>query len=325
MSHPAAWPPSASLNNLRLRADIIDQIRAFFRERHIWEVETPAMSQATVTDIHLHPFQTELVAPQQKSGISLYLMTSPEYHMKRLLAMGSGSIYQLGRCFRNEELGRYHNPEFTLLEWYRVGFTMMDLIQEMDDLLQMVLGCAAAERFSYQDAFMRCLQIDPLTATKADLMPAAEKLGVADFIEQETDFDTMLQLLFALGVEPKIGQDRPAIVYHFPASQASLAKLDDKDPRVAKRFEVYHQGIELANGFEELTDAKEQRHRFMQDNEKRALAGLPIQPIDEHLLAALEHGLPDCSGVALGIDRLVMLALKATQIQDVIAFTTERA
>ena len=244
--------------------------------------------------------------------------------MKRLLAAGSGPIYQMNRSFRNEEAGRHHNPEFTMLEWYRPHYDMYRLINEVDDLLQQILECGEAESLSYQQAFLRCLNIDPLTAEKEALVAVAATLGVGDLAAAEDDRDTLLQLLFMLGVEPKIGQERPAFVYHFPASQASLAEISTEDHRVAERFEVYYRGIELANGFRELTDAREQRLRFEQDNRRRAEKGLPEQPIDQLLLAALEHGLPDCSGVALGVDRLIMLALKAESLNDVIAFPVDR-
>lgn len=245
--------------------------------------------------------------------------------MKRLLAAGSGPIYQLCRSFRNEESGRYHNPEFTMLEWYRPHYDMYRLMNEVDDLLQQVLECESAETLSYQQAFIRHLDVDPLSADKTQLREVAAKLDLSNVADNEEDRDTLLQLLFAFGVEPHIGKERPVFVYHFPASQASLAQISTEDHRVAERFEVYYRGVELANGFHELTDAAEQRQRFEQDNRKRAAAGLPQQPIDEHLLAALEHGMPDSSGVALGVDRLIMLALSAERLSEVIAFSVDRA
>jgi len=283
------------------------------------------MSQATVTDVHLVPFDTQYVGPGAADGLKLYLMTSPEYHMKRLLAAGSGPIYQLGRSFRNEESGRHHNPEFTMLEWYRPHYDMYRLMNEVDDLLQQVLECESAEMLTYQQAFQRHLDVDPLSADKAQLREVAETLGVGDVAHQEEDRDTLLQLLFAVGVEVNIGRDKPAFVYHFPATQASLAEISTEDHRVAERFEVYFKGIELANGFRELTDSAEQRQRFEQDNRKRAARGLPVQPIDENLLDALTAGIPDCAGVALGVDRLIMLALKAESISEVMAFTVDRS
>ncbi|EGQ7892219.1 elongation factor P--(R)-beta-lysine ligase [Vibrio parahaemolyticus] len=314
------WQPTASIEQLRQRATLIAAIRQFFAERQVMEVDTPAMSHATVTDIHLHTFQTEFVGPGYADGSKLFFMTSPEFHMKRLLAAGSGCIYQINKAFRNEENGRYHNPEFTMLEWYRVGFDHHKLMDEMDDLLQLVLKCGAAQRMTYQQAFIDVLGVCPLEGSMTELKEAASKLGLSDIAEPEEDRDTLLQLLFSVGVENKIGQDVPAFVYDFPASQAALAKINPQDHRVADRFEVYFKGIELANGFHELDNPKEQLARFEQDNAKRIEMGLKPQPIDYHLISALEAGLPDCAGVALGIDRLIMLALGCDHIDQVTAF-----
>ncbi|EMF8901689.1 elongation factor P lysine(34) lysyltransferase [Vibrio parahaemolyticus] len=314
------WQPTASIEQLRQRATLIAAIRQFFAERQVMEVDTPAMSHATVTDIHLHTFQTEFVGPGYADGSNLFFMTSPEFHMKRLLAAGSGCIYQINKAFRNEENGRYHNPEFTMLEWYRVGFDHHKLMDEMDDLLQLVLKCGAAQRMTYQQAFIDVLGVCPLEGSMMELKAAASKLGLSDIAEPEEDRDTLLQLLFSVGVENKIGQDVPAFVYDFPASQAALAKINPQDHRVADRFEVYFKGIELANGFHELDNPKEQLARFEQDNAKRIEMGLKPQPIDYHLISALEAGLPDCAGVALGIDRLIMLALGCDHIDQVTAF-----
>ncbi|EGT3622021.1 elongation factor P--(R)-beta-lysine ligase [Morganella morganii] len=325
MSDIAGWQPTAPIANLLKRAKIVNEIRHFFADRGVLEVETPTMSQATVTDVHLRAFETQFTGPGAAQGITLYLMTSPEYHMKRLLAAGSGPIYQMGRSYRNEEAGRYHNPEFTMLEWYRPHYDMYRLINEVDDLLQQTLECESAESLSYQQAFLRYLDIDPLTAEKDKLREVAAKLDVSNIADTEEDRDIILQLLFMVGVEPHIGLEKPTFIYHFPASQASLAEISSEDHRVAERFEVYYKGVELANGFRELTDATEQRQRFERDNRKRASMGLPEQPIDENLLAALEHGFPECAGVALGIDRLIMLALGAERISDVIAFPVDRA
>ncbi|EMQ2876937.1 poxB regulator PoxA [Vibrio cidicii] len=314
------WQPTASIPQLRQRAALIARIRQFFAQRNVLEVDTPAMSHATVTDVHLHTFQTQFVGPGYAQGSQLFLMTSPEFHMKRLLAAGSGCIYQLGKAFRNEENGRYHNPEFTMLEWYRVGFDHHQLMDEMDDLLQLVLQCGAAERMTYQQAFLTVLGVCPLEGTMAELKSVAARLGLSDIAEAEEDRDTLLQLLFSIGVEAKIGQQVPAFVYDFPASQAALAKINPNDPRVADRFEVYFKGIELANGFHELDNAQEQLRRFEQDNHKRVEMGLAEQPIDYHLIAALQSGLPECAGVALGVDRLIMLALGCDHIDQVTAF-----
>ncbi len=319
------WMPTASIEQLKQRAALLSRIRQFFAERDVLEVDTPAMSHATVTDVHLHTFQTQFVGPGYATGRHLHLMTSPEFHMKRLLAAGSGSIYQMAKAFRNEENGRYHNPEFTMLEWYRVGFDHHDLMDEMDALLQMTLQTGASERLTYQQAFLTVLGVCPLEGSMAELKQAAASLGLSDIAEPETDRDTLLQLLFSMGVEGNIGQHVPAFVYDFPASQAALAKINPNDARVADRFEVYFKGIELANGFHELDNPREQLARFEADNAKRIDMGLAPQPIDYHLIAALEAGLPACAGVALGIDRLIMLALGEDHIDKVTAFPFPRA
>jgi len=325
MSETASWQPSAPIANLLKRAAIVAEIRRFFADRGVLEVETPAMSQATVTDIHLVPFETRFVGPGAAQGMTLYLMTSPEYHMKRLLAAGSGPIYQMGKSFRNEEAGIHHNPEFTMLEWYRPRYDMYRLMNEVDDLIQQILDCDAAEMLSYQQAFTSHLDIDPLSADKERLREVAAKLDLSNIADTEEDRDTLLQLLFTMGVEPHIGRDKPTFVYHFPATQASLAEISTEDHRVAERFEAYYKGVELANGFRELTDSREQRQRFEQDNRKRAARGLPVQPVDNNLLDALQHGMPECSGVALGVDRLIMIALGASSLSEILAFPVMRA
>ncbi|CUX96140.1 Elongation factor P--(R)-beta-lysine ligase [Candidatus Gullanella endobia] len=325
MNNLADWKSNISINNLLKRAAIINQIRQFFNDRGLLEVETPAMSQTTVTDIHIVPFKTCFIGPRTAYHIPLYLITSPEYHMKRLLASGSGSIFQLCRSFRNEEIGRYHNPEFTILEWYRTNYDMFNLMNEVDDFLQKIINCDSAEILSYQEVFIAHIGIDPLSAKKMQLYNAAIKFNLIESISEKDDCDTLLQLLFTMVVEPNIGHDKPSFIYHFPASQAALAKINTEDHRVSDRFEVYFKGIELANGFCELTDSCEQRQRFEENNYKREAMKLDVQPIDEYFLTALANGMPECSGVALGVDRLIMLALKTDRLSDVIAFPVEKA
>lgn len=319
------WFPTTSIQALQQRAEIINKIRLFFQRLGVLEVDTPAMSQASITDINLFPFVSQYVGPGAAVGQSLYLQTSPEFHMKRLLAANSGPIYQICKAFRNEESGRYHNPEFTMLEWYRPGFDDVALMDEVAELLQLVLDCDVPSRLTYQQAFEQILQLDPLRADLEELKQVADAHGFTDIAASETCKDTLLQLLFCMVIEPQIGQDAPCFVYHFPASQAALARLHPADPRVAERFEVYYQGIELANGFNELTDAREQKARFAEDNAKRQATGKPVMPIDHLFLAGLESGLPECAGVALGVDRLIMLALGVEHIDQVIAFPVERA
>lgn len=314
------WQPTTSLNALRQRGSIIKQIRAFFDQRNVLEVETPALSHYSVTDAHLQSFSTEFVGPGAAKGTPLYLQTSPEYAMKRLLAAGSGCIFQIAKAYRNEESGRHHNPEFTLLEWYRMGFDDQRLMQEVDALLQLVLNTENADYISYQEAFIEHLSIDPLSCTMGELNTAATQQGFAQLLPQLAGKDDLLQLLFSHCIEDQIGKNAPCFVYHFPATQAALARINTEDCRVANRFEVYYQGIELANGFHELSDAAEQKQRFEQDNKRRKNAGLRCPDIDPRFIDALNHGLPDCAGVALGIDRLIMLALQQPHIDQVISF-----
>ncbi|KTD99285.1 MULTISPECIES: elongation factor P--(R)-beta-lysine ligase [unclassified Pseudoalteromonas] len=320
-----SWAPSADIKTLKQRADILRTIREFFHVRNVMEVETPSLSAASVTDIHLASFSTSFVGPGHAGGLPLYLQTSPEFAMKRLLAAGSGAIFQLCKAFRNEEAGSHHNPEFTMLEWYRPGFDEFALMNEMDELIQCILGVESATRITYQDVFTQVLGLDPLTASLEQLKALACEHGFADIAKNETKKDTLLQLLFCMKVEPTIGQTKPCFVYHFPASQAALAQICEHDNRVAGRFELYYKNMELANGFNELTNAKEQAKRFDEDNAYRAENGLNHVPMDTRLIGALEHGLPKCAGVAMGIDRLVMLATNKDKIKDVIAFDVDRA
>ena len=319
------WRPSASIETLKQRASTMRQIRQFFAELDVLEVDTPALSHATVTDQHLHSFSTQFNHPFATQACTLYLQTSPEFAMKRLLCAGSGAIYQICKSFRNEETGRFHNPEFTMLEWYRPDFDHLQLMSEIDELMQLVLNCEPAHRVTYQDIFKQHLGCCPLTATLDELKTLAKHYGYAELAASVNDKDTLLMLLFSQHVEPKIGQDSPCFVMDFPASQAALAKISPTNPLVAERFELYFRGMELANGFHELTDGPEQLKRFEQDNAKRLNMGLDIMPIDENFIAAIQAGLPACAGVALGIDRLLMLALNCTKIDQVIAFENSRA
>jgi lysyl-tRNA synthetase class 2 len=319
------WAPSASIETLKQRAVILRTIRDFFYARDVMEVETPSLSGASVTDVHLASFNTTFIGPGHAEGLPLFLQTSPEFAMKRLLAAGSGAIFQLCKAFRNEEAGSHHNPEFTMLEWYRPGFDEFALMDEMDELMQLILTVDPAQRLTYQHAFKSVLGLDPLTAGIEQLQQLACEHGFADIANNETHKETLLQLLFCMKVEPTIGQDKPCFVYHFPASQAALAQICKHDERVAGRFELYYKNMELANGFNELTNASEQAKRFDEDNVYRAANNLKKIPMDTRLIAALEHGLPQCAGVAMGIDRLVMLATGNKKIKDVIAFDVQRA
>ncbi len=300
------WQPSADLKNLHARADVLKIIRDFFHARGVIEVETPLMCHTSVTDTFIQSVPALFQSQSNETEQRYYLQTSPEYAMKRLLAAGSDAIYQISKAFRQGDVGRFHNPEFTIMEWYRPGFDHHDLMDEMDDLLQLILKKPAAERKSYADIFMEHLHINPHEASLDTLIACADThhLSIADDI---SDCDTWLQILMSECIEPTIGRDRPCFIYDFPTSQAALARIRPGNPPVASRFEVYFRGIELANGFHELQDAKEQRQRFEKNLLERKKLGFPILPIDELFLSALIHGLPDCAGVALGIDRLIML------------------
>lgn len=319
MSH---WQPSAAWSILQQRAAIISDIRAFFAERHILEVETPLLCQASVTDVYIDSLA---FIDKTKSEIR-YLQTSPEYAMKRLLAAGSGPIYQLCKAFRQEENGRQHNTEFSILEWYRLRFDHHALINEVDALLQRILQQGPADRVSYSELFLRYLQLNPHTATLPELKQCAQAQNIhVTNMSQDDNRDNWLMLLCSHCIEPVIGMDRPIFIYDFPAGQAALAKIRAGDPPVASRFEVYYRGMELANGFHELQDAQEQEVRFRKDLALRAQLGKTPVTLDNRFLAALQHGLPDCAGVALGIDRLIMLATGSETIADVLSFDFSRA
>lgn len=315
----SSWEPSASIKHLHARAAILKSIRDFFAARDVLEVETPLMCHTSVTDPFITSIPALFQAHPTKTEQRYYLQTSPEYAMKRLLAADSGSIYQITKAFRQGEISRLHNPEFTMLEWYRVGFNHHQLMDEMDELLQLILKTPHATRTTYQSLFQTHLSIDPLSATVEDLATCAAQQHI-DVAADIQDTDTWLDILMTHCIEPQLGQTAPVFVYDFPASQAALARLSEHDPRVASRFEVYFHGMELANGFHELQNASEQRKRFENNLQERKKLGLVELPIDEHFLAALQYGLPDCAGVALGIDRLVMLALQRPRIQEILSF-----
>ena len=325
------WQPTAALEVLKLRARLLERIRAFFSERGVLEVETPILSAAAVTDPMLASLATRYTGPRFPRGQAFYLHTSPEFPMKRLLAAGSGSIYQICKVFRDGEAGRLHNPEFTLVEWYRVGFDHHQLMAETGELVMQLLAPTlrsnSPEQLTYREAFLRHAQIDPHTATTSDYAAVADAhdIRVPPDLLRHNDVAAWRDLLLTHVVEPMLGQGQLTFIYDYPASQASLARIQPGNPPVAARFELYLNGIELANGFHELADADEQRTRFERQLHDRKARGLPTVPLDERLLTALAHGLPDCAGVALGFDRLVMLACGAKSVQEVMAFPIERA
>lgn len=313
------WQPSASIEVLKLRAALLQQVRDFFAARAVLEVETPLASRAAITEPNLDSAEVRL------PGIAtpFYLHTSPEFFMKRLLAAGSGDIWQACKVFRGAEHGRLHNPEFTMIEWYRLGFDHHALMDEVAALLRTLLPELEEgdERLSYAEAFRRYAGLDPFEAETAELAALVQGFGLDP---AGLDRDALLDAIASHNVYPQLGHGRVAFVHAFPASQAALARLDDDDPRCARRFEAFVAGMELANGFHELLDAQEQRRRFMLENERRRERGLPVMPVDEHLLAALEAGMPDCAGVALGFDRVVMLAAGRDALHEVISFDFDR-
>ncbi|MFI4918787.1 MAG: elongation factor P--(R)-beta-lysine ligase [Legionellales bacterium] len=312
------WRPSASIELLRQRAQLIAQIRQFFNQRHYLEVETPVMGSYGVTDVYLSNIKAVF------RDRSYCLQTSPEYHMKRLLAAGSGPIFQLARVFRDDELGRWHNPEFSLLEWYQLDVDHFELMAEVDLLLQTVLQSKPMIKKTYQHAFLETCAVDPFTASIEQLQQILQYHDLDNVLTVgEQDRDQYLFLLMSHVVEPALGKESvPVAVYHFPPSQASLAKINEG---VAERFEIYYQGVELVNGFHELTDVAAQAKRFAQDQAIRQQQGLTFTEADQYLLQALEHGLPQCSGVALGVDRLLALALQQSAISKTMAFDFYRA
>lgn len=315
------WKPSASIETLKKRSELIQKIRSFFLGRNVWEVETPLVCHATISDLHIDSIPATICNKGKEQVF--YLQTSPEFAMKRLLAAGSGDIFQITKAFRQEEAGRWHNHEFTILEWYRLDFDHHQLMDEMDELLFVLLSSKKATRFSYVKLFEHYLSINPLTVGLDELKACALSANLD--VQGDLSRDDWLQLLMSQLIEPKLGFDAPVFVYDFPASQAALARLNADNPAVASRFEVYVCGTELANGFHELSDAKEQKQRFIADLNARKAMGKHVPPLDDYFLEALEFGLPDCSGVALGVDRLMMLALGKKYLSDVIGFPIDQA
>ena len=315
------WMSTASLNNIKQRAKMLKNIREFFEQRDVLEVETPMLSQYGGTEPNLNPITANYqFQGQPRLG---YLQTSPEFAMKRLLATGIGDCYQVFKAFRNEESGRLHNPEFSLLEWYRIGINEIKLIEEIDDFLQHVLASQKSQSFTYSELFKRYLGVDPLQSSLQELQCIAEQN-----IENPPSLsccDDYLELLFSFCIEPKIGKERPCFVTHYPATQASLARISTLDPRLSCRFELFYKGVELGNGFYELCDAEEQLTRFQNENQRRLNSGLKQIEIDPLFIQALSNGLPESSGVAIGIDRLLMILTSANHIDEVLTFPIERA
>jgi lysyl-tRNA synthetase class 2 len=321
MKNPLLWKPRASLAVLRHRAILNRHVRAFFADRQVLEVETPVLSKAGTVDPHIDSFAV--------TG-GHWLQTSPEFAMKRLLAAGSGPIFQIAHVFRIDEAGRHHNPEFSMLEWYRPGWNHLTLMGEVEALIRMLKPALPTplSRITYREAFQLHAAIDPFAATVQQLQQRCLDAGIdveAPACDAVALRDFHLDLLMGAVVGPALGIHAPEFLYDFPASQSALARIRRDDPPVAERFELFWRGIELANGFHELRDAREQRERFESDTTRRQQRGQATPAYDTHLIDALESGLPDCAGVAIGLDRLLMLLLGLDDLRDTLAFDWERA
>lgn len=318
----ANWRPSASKDVLIKRAHMLKRIRAFFDALDILEVETPILASSTNTDPNIESLTTQFREQL------FYLNTSPEFSMKRLLAAYKEPVFQVCKAFRDDELGVNHNPEFTMLEWYRPGFSMFELMDEIESLLKNLFGSddLSFDRISYRDAFRKYSGLDPHLATSQECMECADEHGIEQPVGMRDVKDEWLDWLLTQLVLPALGKNKFTFIYHYPESQAALARVDRDEMgiNVASRFELLYGEVELANGFHELLDSDEQRQRFESQNSKRhEQKKQPVQ-VDEYLLAALEHGLPDCSGVAMGLDRLLMIACELQSIEQSLAFPWSR-
>jgi lysyl-tRNA synthetase class 2 len=301
------------LSRLQDRARMLAAARAFFADRGVLEVDVPIMGRAAAIDVNI-----DLIPAIYSRTDRCYLHSSPEYGMKRLLAEGIGDIYQLSHVFRDGEAGVRHNPEFTMAEWYRLGMSFEEMAAETVDFARLFLGELPSDTVTYREAIQRYTGIDYVTASDDELRHYLSNLGTDD---READRDGLLNYILGIAVEPHLGQGGLTVLAYYPATQAALARTEQRgDERVAERFELYHRGVELANGYHELTDPAEQRRRFLQDNEERAAKGKERLPIDDRFLDALNRGLPDCCGVAVGFDRLMMLRHQTASLSEVIPF-----
>jgi lysyl-tRNA synthetase class 2 len=328
MPNPVDFMPDASWDQLRARAHLLRQTRTFFDDRGFLEVDTPLLSHDTVIDRHLDPIPVRMPEDprQPDQGPTMWLQTSPEFAMKRLLAAGAEAIYQVTHAFRGAECGAFHNPEFTIVEWYRAGDDLQAGMKLLDELSQMTLKRGFAEYLSYAEAFEQHVAVNPHDCPLDDLKVASRRLQLAEPASAATmDRDAWLDFLLIECIEPHLGRKQPTIIYDYPASQAALANTRPGPPTVAERFELYVDGIELANGYHELTDAEVLRERAAKANQARRSDGKYTLPEDNRLLAAMQHGLPPSTGVALGFDRLVMVATGAKTLSEVMAFPHSKA
>jgi lysyl-tRNA synthetase class 2 len=321
----ADWRPGADLDALRARAEMLAGLRRYFADAGVLEVETPLACSSAGTDPALQPLLARYQGPVFPKGTELYLQTSPEFGMKRLLAAGAGAIYQICKAFRNAEAGRLHNPEFSILEWYRPGYDIDQLIAEVADVARLALDRPDLdfERRSYTDLFESGLGVDIFDRSAAQLRAMALGHNVLGAEHMELNRDGWLDLLLSHLIQPGLGRGRLCFVCDYPASQAALAQIND-DGRTAARFELFLEGVELANGYHELVDPEEMAARFEADNCQRISRRLPPVKVDRRLLGAMQHGLPDCSGVAMGLDRLLMLRLGRSDLDRVLSFSLQR-
>jgi lysyl-tRNA synthetase class 2 len=320
------WQPGMSLDRLRQRGQVLAELRSFFQQRKVLEVDVPVLATTSVTDRNIDSISATVSGgsgADDPCRPSVYLQTSPEYFMKRLLAAGSGDIFCLGKAFRDGEVGSRHNPEFTMLEWYRCGWDEHQLMDELGQLICALLPDIRIHKFSYADLFIQYLGIDPHCAELADLQKRAVEASSSAW-SNETRANC-LDLLFSVVIEPQL-VDGLVLVYDYPACQAALAKCyrDGEGREVSRRFEAFLNRVELANGYFELTDGQEQARRFAEDQQARKIAGKPELEVDQRLLSALESGLPECSGVALGVERLMMQIEGATSLDQVMPFSWDR-
>ncbi|MBF0310035.1 MAG: EF-P lysine aminoacylase GenX [Magnetococcales bacterium] len=310
------WRPGPSIEALRRRAEWMRQVRSFFEERGLLEVETPLLVAALAPEIHIDP--VSCASPFPGDARPWYLLPSPEVHMKRLLAAGSGAVFQISRCFRRGEWGQHHNPEFTMLEWYRPGWDLEALMEEVCDLIRLF---SPQERFlfwSFREAFQEFADLDPFEAS-----PEEMRARLPEGVPSDLDREALWDLLLNARVEPALhALDAPVLLTAFPASRAGMSRILPGEPPLAQRFELYWRGLELANGYQELTDASQQAQRLQEANLWRGNNALPPLPVDGDFLQALQAGMPECAGVAVGLDRLFMALERVETIGEIMAFTS---
>lgn len=326
-SNKQQWRPSADLISLQRRSEIVWSIRSFFQAAGFWEVHTPLLCQDTILDRYIEPLSVpgEFLAIPGLENIQFYLQTSPEFAMKRLLAAGAEKIYQIGSVFRAGERGPLHNPEFTMLEWYRCGDNFEQGIQFLKELIQCLLPGTTPQQASYQSLFLHYVGLCPLTCDDQSLVRAARKRQLTEGHDWSSDRDDWLNLLFSELVQPNLGMQQPIIVTHYPASQSALARIAASDPRVSERYELFAYGVELANGYHELIEPEELRQRIEKVRQQRVADGKPEFRENSRLIQAMKDGMPSCSGCALGLDRMIMVIQRAQSIDQVIAFPIEIA